>query len=422
MARQLGLCGLHRLFKGQPVVVGSNAALCGQEIAKWRLDVVTDDVVGDDIDVVEDGLVEFAANLICRVQVELLDISQELHHGLDVGLTCQQVGGCRVELVLEFFAVPGNLTEPDADALLRESAVCGKVDEVIFLSLERLEVGGQLLTAQCFGFMLVVDTLGEHVPDAVDELFAELDGPVVRFERRFDVRDADIRGIARAVLDSAAEEVPVLFPVAIDGALLDEASVHSTLDTAVAAPERPFEVVRMDTVALARRGARLQNCLDFFEEVFVDDRLVATRQVLALILDLTEVVAVSEHRLEFAVGDGARGAALRGTRCETALSELVGDVLDGHLVLGEQLEGELNERSAFGVDLHRVDFAAFDVLGDVEVADRRTPEGAAVFRFLAHLVGDIGTVFTRAVLIEGSEDAVHELADRGRVDGLSCGD
>jgi hypothetical protein len=38
--------------------------------------------------------------------------------------------------------------------------------------------------------------------------------------------------------------------------------------------------------------------------------------------------------------------------------------------------------------------------------------------FLAHLVSDVGTGLAGLVLVERCQDAVHQLADRGLVDGL----
>ncbi len=52
----------------------------------------------------------------------------------------------------------------------------------------------------------------------------------------------------------------------------------------------------------------------------------------------------------------------------------------------------------------------------------RQAKGAAVLGFLAHLVGDVGAGLAGLVFVEGGQDAVHELADGGVVDGLGGGD
>nr|WP_228809390.1 hypothetical protein [Nocardia farcinica] len=85
---------------------------------------------------------------------------------------------------------------------------------------------------------------------------------------------------------------------------------------------------------------------------------------------------------------------------------------------GEELETQLDKGRSFGVDDDRADHAAVGVVDVVEVAELRAAEGAAVAGLLAHLVGDVGTGLAGLVFVEGGQDAVHQLADRGVVDGF----
>ncbi|MEO7015052.1 MAG: hypothetical protein ABI067_00735 [Leifsonia sp.] len=87
-----------------------------------------------------------------------------------------------------------------------------------------------------------------------------------------------------------------------------------------------------------------------------------------------------------------------------------------------ELEGQLDEGCSFFVDADGSHFAAFEPFDGVEVPDGCSPEGAAVLGFLSHLVGDVCSVLAGAVLIEGCEDAVHELPDRCLIDRLGSAD
>nr|WP_258222496.1 hypothetical protein [Microbacterium sp. HMWF026] len=126
--------------------------------------------------------------------------------------------------------------------------------------------------------------------------------------------------------------------------------------------------------------------------------------------------------MDLGVRDGAGWPAGGRPRQEPPVSEFIGNVLKRHLAAGVEVEGELHERRTLFVDRDRVDLATLGVVGDIEVAERRTSEGAAAHRLLPHLVGHLGAVFRAAVLVERSQEPVHELPDRGRIDGLSGGD
>nr|WP_246877657.1 hypothetical protein [Microbacterium liquefaciens] len=100
----------------------------------------------------------------------------------------------------------------------------------------------------------------------------------------------------------------------------------------------------------------------------------------------------------------------------------VDDVFERRLSGCVHLEGDLDEGCALWVDDDTVDLAPFEEVGSVEVTDGRSPEGSAVLGFLAHLVCDVRAVRGGPVLVEGGEDAVHELPLRAGIDLFRCGD
>nr|WP_314457014.1 hypothetical protein [uncultured Microbacterium sp.] len=73
-----------------------------------------------------------------------------------------------------------------------------------------------------------------------------------------------------------------------------------------------------------------------------------------------------------------------------------------------------------GVGLHNANLAVGDPFSSVDVAERCHEDGAALLGFLTQLVGNISAVFRRAVLVEGRQDALHELTYRAPVDALCC--
>nr|WP_139327519.1 hypothetical protein [Microbacterium sp. RURRCA19A] len=150
----------------------------------------------------------------------------------------------------------------------------------------------------------------------------------------------------------------------------DHAAVGVGFESAPPAPDRALEVVIVLASALAGVAARVEQFLHAVEEFHVDECFVATLVVLAPIPHLAQVVAVAEHLVDLGVRDGAGWPAGGRPGQESPVGELVGDVLEGHLAAGVEVEGELHERCSLFVDRDRVDLAPLDVVGDVEVAQR----------------------------------------------------
>mgnify|MGYP001267814708 CR=1 FL=1 len=103
---------------------------------------------------------------------------------------------------------------------------------------------------------------------------------------------------------------------------------------------------------------------------------------------------------------------------QTSIGEFFNDVFHRVLAGGVQLESELHKGGALFINADRADLAAFDAVDCVEVPDGGAADSPAVHRLLRHLVGDVGAVLARAVLVEGGEDAMHELPDWRRIDLL----
>ncbi|WTI33028.1 hypothetical protein OH817_03915 [Kocuria rhizophila] len=281
----------------------------------------------------------------------------------------------------------------------------------------------EVLAEQLLGGDLVVQRGLDVAADGGDERGTETDGLVVLGDGVFDPVDRGVRCVAQVVLDPSAEEVSVVgVAVPAGGAHEDHAPVDVLFEAALSAPDGALEVVVVALAAFAGVAALVHELLHLVEQILFDERFVSTGVGLALVADFSEVVAVAEHLLDLGVRDRPGGTSLGGAGAKPPVGELFGDVLERLVACGVQLEGEFHERRAFGIDLDGVDLPAVDVLGDVEVPDGCAAEGAAVLGLLAHLVGDVGTVFTGAVFVERGEDAVHELPDRGGVYLLGRGD
>jgi len=74
--------------------------------------------------------------------------------------------------------------------------------------------------------------------------------------------------------------------------------------------------------------------------------------------------------------------------------------------------------AALLVDGNGADLAALELIAHVAVAKGGGTNGSAVLGLLSHLVADVGAICVRAVLVEGSQQTVHELAGRRLVDVL----
>ncbi|MGY6655329.1 hypothetical protein ACXIZN_24515 [Amycolatopsis sp. TRM77291] len=102
---------------------------------------------------------------------------------------------------------------------LRQGAVGGEVDQVLLLRVELPQLTGKLLVQQTRGGFLLVDDGVDVRADLRDVFRAEPHAGVVALDRLLDLVDVDMRARAKALALVPAEEVQVLVPVAIYGAL-----------------------------------------------------------------------------------------------------------------------------------------------------------------------------------------------------------
>jgi hypothetical protein len=124
-----------------------------------------------------------------------------------------------------------------------------------------------------------------------------------------------------------------------------------------------------------------------------------------------------------AVGAEGLGGLVRGRAgLQAAGFEDRGEVEKRVLAGRVELECELDELGAFGVDRDGADFAAVDPLARVEVADRRLERGAAFLGLLGGALHDLGCEVAAVELRDARHDPVQEQAGRGFVDVLGGGD
>ncbi|AXB45335.1 hypothetical protein A4R43_24925 [Amycolatopsis albispora] len=380
-------------------------------------EAVVGDLVVIDVDAVEDRLVEHAALLFVAAAVELLGVLQQGERGFDEPGAVGEVLGRGGEAFAEASSLAGDLAELGLDLVLPDGGVGRQFDEVLFAGVQRLQLGGELFVEQSLGRFLLVDGAGDFGADGGDELGAEADRGVVVFHGVFDKGDVDVRCFTAAVLLVAAEEVGVFAASGVDG-VLDDQPLGDARSFAASAEQRALEVVGVLAAAFSCRGAGFEEILDAIEQVLVDEWLVPALDLLAIDLYVSEVVAVSQHHGELVDRDLLGGMATGGPGAQAAIVELVGQVFQRVVTGDVELESKLDKGRAFGVDGDGADFAAVEPVSDVEVAQRRAADRAAILGFLLHLVRDVRAGLPRLILVEGGQDAVHELTDRRVVDGL----
>nr|WP_234531655.1 hypothetical protein [Streptomyces shenzhenensis] len=168
-------------------------------------------------------------------------------------------------------------------------------------------------------------------------------------------------------------------------------------------------------------GAAVGDVLHPVEDVFRDERLVASPKLLALVGDPPRVVVIPDDYGQAVRRDAALRVLGVAHHPQAPLVELIGQVGEGVLAGGVQLEGGADERAAYWVDDDGPDPAVLDVLDCVEVADRSAGDRAAVLGLLPHLVLDVLGALVGDVLVDYGEKAVEHPSSRGVVDVLLDG-
>lgn len=67
--------------------------------------------------------------------------------------------------------------------------------------------------------------------------------------------------------------------------------------------ERSLEVVVVDATAFLCRHARFEDLLDCVEEILIDEWFVPPLDFFAVVLDVSEVVAIAQHLRDLVLGD-----------------------------------------------------------------------------------------------------------------------
>nr|WP_228809391.1 hypothetical protein [Nocardia farcinica] len=292
------------------------------EFAEGFTELTVCDLVVLDVEGVEDRLVEEAALLVVAASVRLVGLFEEGKAGVDELGAVGEVGvGC-VEALLQPAALAGDVAQLLLDLGPRQRAVGGEVDQVLLLRVEFLELCGDLLAQQACGLFLLAEHGIDLVAHVSDERLAEANRGVVALNRVLDECDVDVGCLAQPLLPAAAEEVQVLRALRVDGPLDD----HPPLDAvalAASTEERSLEVVVVDATAFLCRHARFEDLLDGVEEVLVDEGLVSPLDFFAVVLDVSEVVAIAQHLRNLVLGDLLGWVSPGGPGAEAAVVELV---------------------------------------------------------------------------------------------------
>ncbi|QZY52874.1 hypothetical protein [Leucobacter tenebrionis] len=142
-----------------------------------------------DVDVGEDGLVEFAAGGFAGVEVQLVGVLEQIEVRVEERSAAGEAAVDLAELFGDALPVAGDLAEALADAFLRERAVGGEVEEVVFFDGELCELVFEVLAEQLLRGDLVVQGAFDVVAHGGDERGAEPDGLVVLGDGVFDAVD-----------------------------------------------------------------------------------------------------------------------------------------------------------------------------------------------------------------------------------------
>jgi hypothetical protein len=97
--------------------------LGGEQFREGAVDFVADDFLVGDEDVFEDGLVEFAADLVAGVQVEGVRVFEQFQVGFEERGTFAEVVGYGVEFDAKFLPLPADVREACTDLALRQSSL-----------------------------------------------------------------------------------------------------------------------------------------------------------------------------------------------------------------------------------------------------------------------------------------------------------
>ncbi|HVX20468.1 MAG TPA: hypothetical protein VHB02_03900 [Acidimicrobiales bacterium] len=274
--------------------------------------------------------------------------------------------------------------------------------------MQSVQLEGQVIPAQ-FGCRLA---LRQDVFDLASEPGHEVRGHpetlVLLLDGLLDPVHVPVPGGADVLLPAPAEEVEVLVTAPV-GRLLDDDPVVPAGLLAGPAPQQSLEVVVVDALPDTPTAPGGHHFLHPFEQLGRHQPLVPTRELLTLVGDVAQVIAILKHRIDLG-GSHQPGRMLARPTAESPVGQGLGQPLDGVVAGGVQLEGLPNQRSPLGIDGHRPDLSTLELLPDVAVAERCPPERAPAPGLLAHLQGDVGPTPSRLVLVNGGHDRLDQVS------------
>nr|WP_241156114.1 hypothetical protein [Leucobacter chromiireducens] len=374
-------------------------------------------VVGGDEELVEEELVEHAADVFGCLQVGVSGVLGDVERDRDEFVGFGDIGGEVAEA-----AVGGGQFGVEAFLLGAEHIDGDRVVVVGFEELALATLDSLLRGLELFPFKVGVGAmLLQSVPEECFEVAAKLgretDAVVEILDQVFGVFDLDgAEGAAGALgVSSEAGVVRVGFAVTV----LDDLDDHA--ESAVPAVHRGLEVVVVLDGAFSV-DLLFQDGLDFFEGFAVDERGVVAGVLNAFECGDAGVVDVGEHRVDVADLDRLLHEPRGGYCCESSPDEFFGEGAYGVFTGGVGVERPGDQWRAPVVDGDGAVLAAvFDGAG-VEVADRCAADGAAVLDLLAHAFDDFVGEVAGVELGDRAHDAVEEDAAGSLVDVLAGGD
>ncbi len=188
-----------------------------------------------------------------------------------------------------------------------------------------------------------------------------------------------------------------------------------------AAVDGAVQVVLVLLGALAALTVGIKHSLHLLERFEADERFVASGALDAVPCHDAGVVVVAQNAVQRRPSDRAR----RPCRCRTGTQSGFRDEIDERrqsvLTGRRQVEQDLHQRAAVGVNRYRGDIALADLFADVQVtkASRAVTAAGLVFAFQAEL--DLLGVAARTEGVHSGHDGVEQLAGRGVVDALKRG-
>ncbi|HXH33175.1 MAG TPA: hypothetical protein VNJ54_02055 [Plantibacter sp.] len=163
----------------------------------------------------------------------------------------------------------------------------------------------------------------------------------------------------------------------------------------------------MRNISLSRVHSVVDDALDTFKELRVDDRVVSARVELPLERHHSQVVRIPQDQAQLAPRDGALRPLHRSAAGEPLFCQELQKLHDAVVARRVLLEGELDERSANGVDVDGVDELTFEVPSHVQVSELRSANGATVLGLVQQLVPDVLPALADLDLVHDVGDGLH---------------